>query len=45
MYLKQIRNIYTKNNYITWFSFDLLNIINYIAKHLKYIILIMKNKY
>ena len=38
-------DICTKNNHITRFGPDLLNTISYITIHLKYITLIMKNKY
>ena len=38
-------NIYTKNNHIICFGPDLLNTISYIATLLKYITLIMNNKY
>ena len=45
MYLKQIHNIFIKNNYGIQFNPNLLNTISYTATYLKYITLIMKNKY
>ena len=38
-------DICTKNNHITVFSLGLLNTISYITIHLKYITLVIKNKY